>query len=153
MRVALVVGIVVLALVLNGVLLWFIFRAIKNAIARQAEELAKEGIVKDSGSVGITEHLRDFRAPGMRVSVGARAGVGRLILTKERLALLPLNRRHGISLLPRADLARFTATARDGELHLHTDDPPNATGSIEVVVTVPDSDAWVDALTAAGAKR
>lgn len=153
MRVALVVGIVVLALVLNGVLLWFILRTIKNAIARQAEELAKEGIVKDSGSVKVTEHLRDFRAPGMRVSVGARSGLGRLILTKERLALLPLNRRHGLSILSRADLSRFTAAARDGKLHLHTDNPPNATGSIEVVVSVPDADAWVSALADAGAKR
>ena len=73
-----------------------------------------------------------------------------MVLTRERLYFL--RRRYGT--FTRSDLARFTVgVAEDGKLRLHSDDPPSASGSIDFRFNVGDTEAWVKALTDAGARR
>jgi hypothetical protein len=52
----------------------------------------------------------------------------------------------------RADLPRYTVGVDGGQLVIHTDDPPNATGTIDYRVTLADPQPWVKALTEAGAR-
>lgn len=140
----------VVPLVLVTITLVIVFAAIRKAIDRAAEGLAPEGIELDSGRVTATTRMRDFRAPNI-YSGGIRRNPARVVLTKQRLHILQRPQRYGI--INRADLARFTVGILDRKLHLHTTDPPGASGSIDYRIAMPDPDLWVRALAEAGARR
>ncbi|HEY8073051.1 MAG TPA: hypothetical protein VIF62_03050, partial [Labilithrix sp.] len=70
-----------------------VFSLVRRAIDRTVAELASEGIVLDSGRVRVTTRYRDFRASGIYIGAGIRTGGGRLVLTKQRLVILPRGRR------------------------------------------------------------
>jgi hypothetical protein len=124
-----------------------VFAAVGKAIDRAAEAL--EGIEKDSGRTVVTVRMKKFRAPGL-IAGGLRRVPARFVLTSKQLHIIMRPQRYGI--IERAELGRFTVANLGGQLHLHTEDPPGATGSVDYRATVPDPDAWVAALTAAGAR-
>ncbi len=149
------VGIFVFSLVFGillfvGCLLMFIFRGVRAAAVRQRAELEGEGVVLDSGRVPVVLHFRGFRAQGMYVGVGANRGTMQMVLTKRRLVFVPSRR--SFLRIDRADLNRYAASVEDGALRLHSEDPPNASGSIDFRISVSDPAAWLRALTEAGAK-
>jgi hypothetical protein len=137
-------------LIIVALVLVLVFGAVRRAIDRAAEALASEGIELDSGPVTLTTRMQSFRSPEL-YGGGLRRTPARLVLTTQRLHLLQRPQRYGI--LERADLGRFTVGILDGKLHLHSTEPPNATGSIDYRAQVDNPDAWVTALTAAGARR
>lgn len=149
--------IVVIALVgsagITAIVLTIVFSAVRRRTQRAMAELEPEGIVKDSGSVRVSWRFHDFRAPRIYTSVGAQVGPGRLVLTRRRLAVLPGSwRRPGFDALTPEVLAKFQVGTKDGKLHLHTESPPGATGTVDVYASVPDATAWVSALTQLGAR-
>ena len=144
------VGVPVFVLVLVGAILLIVFSAIRKATAKARAELAREGIVLDTGPTWITIRLSGFRGYGVAVGAGFYKERAALVLSKQRLVLVPSRRR--FLHLSHADLARFTVGAEGSELVLHTTEPPNATGTMDVRVTVADPAAWVKALTDAGAR-
>lgn len=132
------------------VIFLLVFGAVRKAIDRAAEEIAAEGVELDSGQVTLTTRMTNFRAPGL-ISGGIRRNPARVVLTKQRLHLIQRPQRYGI--LERTDLKQFTVGTIDGKLHLHTDTPPGATGSVDYRVHVDNPARWVDALAAAGATK
>jgi hypothetical protein len=140
-------------LVIGGLvvgLLYFIFGAVRRAGDREVAALQSEGIVLDSGPVHIRFGFRGFRGPMVAIGVGVRAGPGRLVLTRQRLTFVPSGRnRFGFARMDREGLRRFQVGIQDGKLHLHSDEPPNATGTVDVLVSVANPAQWVDALTEA----
>jgi hypothetical protein len=138
------------SLVLVIIVLVAVFAAVRRSIDRAADALKPEGIELDSGRVTLTTRLRDFRAPGIRSGRAIRRTPGRLVLTKQRLYLLCRPQRYGI--IDRRELARFTVGIHDGCLHLTTNDPPDASGSIDYRLAVANPGTWVAALQAAGAR-
>jgi hypothetical protein len=133
-------------------ILLLVFGTIRRTIARQRAALEHEGIVLDSGIVWVTIRYSGFRAQGFARGVGLDKTRGSLILSRQRLVLVPS--RWQFHSIDRSDFRRFTVgIAEDGTLHLHSDDPPNATGSIDFRVPVTDAGEWVRTLTAAGARH
>jgi hypothetical protein len=150
---ALIVGLGIGIPVFVTAILFVVFRAVQKAIARQRAELEREGIERDSGLLWITARFTNFRGPGFYAGRSVGKARGRLVLTRERLVVLTGAgpRRYGA--FSRADLGQFVvSTAEDGALHIHSDSPPGATGSLDYRVPVSDPVNWVTALTAAGAK-
>jgi len=133
------------------VVLVVVFGAIRKALDRAAEALAPEGVELDSGRVTVTTRYKSFRAPGITHYGGIKRVPARLVLTKQRLHILMRPQRYGI--FERSTLDKFTVGTLDGKLHLHSSEPPGASGSVDYRVAVPDVDSWVTALAAAGAKR
>ena len=148
----LAVVIVVGTLLFTGVLVTLIVSSVRRVTRRQMAELEAEGIVLDSGRVAMTFHFRGFRGPMVAIGVGVRAGPGRIVLTRERLVFVPHGQnRFGFAVMGRADLARFTVDTREGRLHMHSDSPPNASGSVDILVSVASPGEWAAALARAGA--
>jgi len=146
-----VVSLVVGILFVTAMFVLFILRYVRNLTARMRADLENEGIVLDTGPQWITIRYSGFRAPGFARGVGYAKTRASLILTQRRLAVVPARWRH--LLTARADLGRFsTGVAEDGLLRIHSDDPPNASGSIDFRVPVSDPGPWVRALIDAGAK-
>jgi hypothetical protein len=143
------VGIPVFVLLLLGTIFYFVFGAIRKATARMRAELEREGIVLDTGPTWITIRLSAFRGYGVAVGTGFYKERAALVLSKQRLVLVPSRRR--FLNLNHADLAHFTAGVDGDQIVLHTESPPNATGTMDVRVTVADPQTWVKALTDAGA--
>ena len=55
--------------------------------------------------------------------------------------------------MPRAELSRYAVgVASNGRLQLRTDNPFNATGSVDYQIAVPDAQLWIRSLEAAGAR-
>jgi hypothetical protein len=134
-----------------GGLLWFIFSLVRRATAAARAALEAEGVVLDTGPQWVTIRYANFRAPGFYRGVGISKTRGALVLTRRRFVFTPSRRQ--FFLVERSDLGRFTVgIAEDGALHVHSDDPPHATGSIGYRVMVSDAAAWVKALTEAGAR-
>jgi len=154
MNVGLLVAIIVVGtLVFVGTLLLLIFSAVRRSIARQLVALASEGIVLDSGSVHMKLRFRNFRGPRVAIGVGVRAGPGRMVLTQQRLTFVPMGQnRYGFASLDREMLGRFSVGVDEGRLHMHSDDPPNASGTVDLFLSVANPARWVDALTTAGAR-
>lgn len=138
-------------LVLVTAVLVIVFAAIRTVIDRAAEALAPEGIELDSGQVTVTTRMRDFRAPDFYSGGGIRRNPARVVLTKQRLYILQRPQRYGV--IDRADLAKFAVGILDGKLHLRSDQPPGASGSIDYRIPVRDADSWVAALAGAGARQ
>jgi len=123
---------------------------VKRATARMRAELEREGLVLDTGPTWITIRMSNFRGHGRSVGSGIEKTRASLILSKERLVLVPS--RWQFFRVNRADLPRYTVGVDGGQLVIHTDDPPNATGTIDYRVTLADPEPWVKALTEAGAR-
>lgn len=138
-------------LVLVTAVLVIVFAAIRKAIDRAADALAPEGIELDSGRITVTTRLRNYRGPGIYSGGGIRRNPARAVLTKERLYILQRPQRFGV--IDRADLAKFTVGTLDGKLHLRSEQPPGATGTIDFRIPVRDPETWVAALAGAGASR
>ncbi len=150
---AIIVGGVLVILGLVAVLLFSIFAAVRRAGEREVAALQSEGIVLDSGRVHVRFGFRGFRGPMVAIGVGVRAGPGRIVLTQQRLTFVPSgSNRYGFARMDREGLSRFQVGIQDGKLHLHSDQPPNASGSVDVLVSVANPAQWVDALTMAGAR-
>jgi len=131
-------------------LLVFIFRGVRAAAARQRAELDAERVVLDSGRVPMTARFNGFRTQGMAMGVGVMKGMTTLVLTQRRLVFVPSRRQ--FLRIDRQDLDRYTASIDGGALRLHSDNPPNASGTVEFRVSVSDAPAWLRALGEAGAK-
>jgi hypothetical protein len=132
-------------------ILIFVFTLVARVTARQRAALEQEGIVLDSGKQWITIRYANFRAPGIYRGAGLRKTRASLILTQQRLGLVPARRSY--LFVPRKELGRFTVGASpDGTLQIHSDNPPGASGSIEYSVQLMDAETWVKALTDAGAR-
>ncbi|HEY2367571.1 MAG TPA: hypothetical protein VGH87_14345 [Polyangiaceae bacterium] len=144
------VGIPVFVLLVGGTIAYLVISAVQKATARTRAELEREGVIMDTGRTWVTIRLNGFRGYGVAVGVGVYKERGAFVLSKQRLVLVPSRRR--FPQLSHADLAQFDVSADGGQLVLHTDHPPNATGTMDVRVTVSDPNAWVKALTEAGAK-
>lgn len=150
----LVATIVVGTLLLVGALLFFILSAVRRSTARALAALQGEGIVLDSGRVHMKLTFRGFRGPSVAIGVGVRAGPGRVVLTQRRFAFVPWGRnRFGFTSTDRELLGRFQVGVDEGRLHLHSDNPPNASGTVDIYLSVANPAEWVEALTAAGAAR
>ncbi|HEY1959718.1 MAG TPA: hypothetical protein VGH28_29110 [Polyangiaceae bacterium] len=144
------VGIPVFVIVLVGTILLLVFSSVRKATARTRAELASEGLLLDTGPTWITIRLSGFRGYGRAVGAGLYKWRASLVLSRRRLVLVPSRRR--FLRLNHADLAHFTAGVDGGELVLHSDAPPNATGTMDIRVAVPDPNAWVKALVEVGAR-
>ena len=154
MNVGLLVAIIVIgALMFAGTLVLLIVSAVRRATARTMTALTSEGIVLDSGSVHMKVRFRGFRGPRAAIGVGVRAGPGRIVLTQHRLVFVPLGQnRYGFASMDREGLARFDVGVEEGKLHLHSDNPPNASGTVELLLSVANPSEWIEALTMAGAR-
>ena len=141
------------SLLLTGGILFIVFSAVRKAAERQRAMLDGEGVVKDSGSVHVTTRLQGWRSPGLYVGAGIQAGPGRLVLTRARLVILPMSRRRSIfSNVTREVLGHYRVGVRDGRLNIHAENPPGASGSVDVLFSVSDPEAWVAVLREAGAQ-
>ncbi len=146
-----VVSSVVGGVVLVGGFVYLLLRAILAIAQKQRDVLANEGIVLDSGSVWMTIQYRGFSAPRFARGIGFDKRKGAFILTKNRFSVVPRRWQH--EQIARSDLGRFTVgTDAEGRLLVRSDNPPNASGLIEFHVPVGDPNAWISALTAAGAR-
>lgn len=150
---SLAVTIVFGSLLLVGAILFAVFSAVRKAAAREAAELADEGILLDSGTVTLSASFRNFRGPSVYIGVGGRRGPARVVLTKQRFTFVPSGRnRFGFARMDRAELARFKVGVNEGQLHLHTDHPPLGSGTVDMRLSVADPTSWVRALIEAGAQ-
>ena len=145
--------------VLIAAILLLVFRLIRRATARARAELNLEGVVLESGRLWITIRYKGYRAPGFYRGGGVTKTRTYLVLTRKRLTLLMPGSQSNQRLfwrgyaIARGDLGRFTVgVAEDGALHIHSDDPPYAKGSIDYRIAVGNAAAWVKALTEAGAR-
>lgn len=149
-----VVAIVVAVLLFVGGLLFFIFSAIRRQTARALTILHGEGIILDSGRVHVKLSFRGFRGPRVAIGIGVNMGPGRVVLTQRRFTFVPWGQnRYGFTTTDRELLNRFTVGVDEGKLHMHSDDPPNAKGTVDIHVSVSNPAEWVEALTSAGAVR
>ena len=136
-------------LLLTGGILFIVFRSVRRSLQRAREALTHEGIVLDSGRVGIRTTYRNFRAPGRYIGAGFRMSSGQVVLTQRRLVVLG----HRYANFPREALGQFQVGVDDrGHLHVHTDHPPNASGTIDIHMSVSDAAAWQRMLMDAGAR-
>lgn len=126
-----------------------VFTLIRRSITREANALAD--VELDSGPVKLTTRYQRFKTSRMYRGGGIRMTPAHLVLTKTHLHILERPQLYGI--IARADLARFTVGTLDNRLHLRSEDPPNASGTIDYRVPVADPDRWVAALSAIGARR
>jgi hypothetical protein len=137
-------------LVLVGAVLTLVFSLIRRAIAQAAAALADEGVELDSGPLAVSTRYRNFRTQGFSASAAVNLGPGRLVLTKKRLHIIKRPQRYGI--IERAWLPQFSVDVDGGRLRIRSEDPPEASGSVEYHAPVSDPEAWVKALRDAGAK-
>ncbi len=134
-------------ILLNAVIFTLVFTLIKKGLERQRRELEIEGVVLDSGPVWITRRLRGYSGHGMYAGYSVKKGRSHLVLTRTHLVALGFRGAR----FERSELHRFKVSVDDGALRLHTENPPGATGSMELRVPVADAFAWVRALKEAGA--
>lgn len=143
--------IVLLVLVVVGTILGTVFgilgSVMRKRMAAEITRLQQEGIVLDSGTASGRVVYREYSAPGFYAGWSSRSTSRRLVLTRERLAIVGMNTIH----VPRAELHRYAASSDDGTLLLVTDAPIGASGHMELRLRVADAEAWVRELRAAGA--
>ncbi|MGD0524546.1 MAG: hypothetical protein ABSE49_05365 [Polyangiaceae bacterium] len=155
MNVGLLVALIVAgALLFAGTLVFLIVSAVRRQTARAMAVLHGEGIILDSGRVHLKLSFRGFRGPRVAIGIGMNAGPGRVVLTQRRFTFVPWGQnRYGFTTTDRELLHRFAVGVDEGRLHLHSDNPPNASGTVDIFVSVANPAEWVEALTAAGAVR
>lgn len=137
--------IVLAALVFTGLLVGFIVLVTRRIAARYVAELEAEGIVRRSGRVVVGTSLKNYRSE--RFGYASRAvsrKFGELVLTERGLAVISQR------------VFRFsppdTEVWVDGQkLHLLTETPMEASGTIDISAKLPDAAAWRDLLVERGA--
>lgn len=134
------------ALVFTGLLVGFIVLVTRGIAARFVAELEAEGIVRRSGRVVVGISLKQYRSArfGSASRAVSRKG-GELVLTQRGLAVVSQR------------VFRFappdTEVWVEGEtLHLLTEKPMEASGTIDISAKLPDAAAWRDLLVERGAK-
>ena len=137
-------------LVLVGAIVSFVFamvRAERAKVATLRHKLEAEGIRLDAGAVDVTIRMRNFRAPGMYEGRGIQGTRRHLVLTDQQLAILG---GRPAFFTPRSELKRWKVGLDGERLHLVSDDPPGATGHVDLRISVPDALQWVTTLREAG---
>jgi type II secretory pathway pseudopilin PulG len=148
---------VIVALVIVGgvlVLVGTILTLVRATIARERQAMAAalhrleaEGIRLDAGPVRTTVRFRDFRAPGRYYGVAIVKTRRHVVLTDQQLAILggrPMFH------TPVGELRRWQVGLDGARLRLVSDDPPGATGHVDLRVSVPDAPRWLTTLRDAG---
>lgn len=144
-----VAGLLVGTFAFVGAGLGVVFLLVRSAQARRVAALREEGVVLDSGRVRVETRFHGFRGAGLAVGVGLRRGAGVMVLTRRRLVITG----HRYGDFRREVLGRFEVGLDEaGRVHLHSDQPPNASGTIDFHVAAPEAGAWVAALVEAGAR-
>lgn len=134
------------ALVFTGLLVGFIVLATRRIAGLFVAELEAEGIVRRSGRVLVGILLTQYRSDRFgRASRSTARKFGELVLTERGLAVVSQR------------VYRFsppdTEVWVEGEkLHLLTERPMEASGTIDISATLPDAAAWRDLLVERGAK-
>ena len=134
------------ALVFTALLVGFIVLVTRRIAARFVAELEAEGIVRRSGRVVVGTSLTQYRSYrfGHASRAVSRKG-GELVLTQRGLAVV--SQRVFRFALP------DTEVWIEGEtLHLLTEKPMEASGTIDISAKLPDAAAWRDLLVERGAK-
>jgi hypothetical protein len=136
-------GVLLLLLVIFSL----VFTLVRRALVRQRLALEAEGVVLDTGPQWMTLRLQGYRRPGLYAGIMVKKVRGHLVLTKTHLTAVGLRwMRFEIS-----QLQRFKVSVGEGGLRLHTDQPPEATGTLDLRVQIPDAEAWLKALKEVGA--
>lgn len=138
------------ALVLVGGIVMFVMAALRAERARVAamrHQLDAEGIQLDAGAVDVTIRVRNFRAPGLYVGRGYEGTRRHLVLTDQQLAILG---GRPAFFTPRNELKRWKVGLDGERLHLVSDDPPGATGHVDLRISVSDAQQWLTTLREAG---
>lgn len=134
-------GVVFTALFAVAIVMFVLFLVRKVHEAAVAK-LEAEGIVRRSGRVRIKLRLKKYVSATMR-SGAYSIRTGELVLTGKGLSLvMPYVIRLGV-----APWTALKAELKDGKVYLHTEQPPEATGSVEVTVDAPEPEAWISALS------
>jgi hypothetical protein len=124
------------------VVMQFVLFLVRKVHARAVARLEPEGIVRRSGRVRIYLKLRNFVSAHMR-SGATSIRTGELVLTGKGLVLvMPYPIRLGAP-----PWTALKAQVIDGKVHLETEQPPEATGKVEVTVHAPEPEAWISALS------
>lgn len=130
------------------VLVQIVLFAVRRAHAAAVASLEAEGILRRSGRVRIRLALRHYVGPQVRRGGGFSIRTGELILTGKGLVLVaPYALRLGAP-----PWNALTAEVREGKVYLQTDQPPDATGAVEVTVNAPEPEAWVAAVSRSSAR-
>lgn len=135
-------------LVLTAAILFVVFAAIRRRIDRAASEIG--GALLDSGVTKMTTRFHGFRTEDI-ARRGLRRNHVRAVLTSSHLHLVERPQVYGI--FERDELSRFTVGVVGDSLHLVSNDPPRAVGTVDYRIAVSDPGRWVEALVAAGARR
>ena len=126
----------------------FLFTLLARSTRRHRAALEAEGIVREGPAVVARVTLRGFRGYGRYGNFNSGI-LMRPVLTSKTFTFLG-SRLHAV---PLADLGRYKVSTGGGQLHIATDAPVDATGHMEVQLTLPDADAWAEALWNAGSSR
>ncbi len=130
-------------------ILWLTFTLIGRSIAKEAAAL--RGVVRDSGPVKVITRYRQFRSAREYRGAAYKSAPGRVVLTDAELLILQRPQRYGK--FRREDLHRFTVGVVDAVyLQLRSEDPPEASGTIEYRMRLEAPQRWVAALVEAGAR-
>jgi hypothetical protein len=150
---------ILVAIILGGVLLLggsitiFVFAAVSKSRARVMAGLQTEGIVLDSGSAHTSTSFSGFRGPRVAISAGSRSGPGRIVLTQQQLRILSLPHvKYGVGSIRRDAFGALQVRADGGRLRIRIENYPGTSGVVEVTTSVSDVNAWMSALTQAGAR-
>lgn len=133
------------ALVFTGGLVAFILFVVRRREAHFVAELEAEGILRRSGRVVVGTSLTKYRSPrfGIASRAVSRKG-GELVLTEEKLAVV--SQRVFYFALPDTEV-----WVEGTKLHLRTERPMDASGTIDISAKLPDAAAWRDLLVERGA--
>ncbi len=126
-----------------------VFYLIARVQKRLAEDLIlREGLVLRSGRTWISMALDNYRSEARYSSWRRSRNRGEVLLTNQALVVL-----HVVGFrFSDVDIASLQVAAEGTTLLLKTDNPPAASGRVELRFRVNDPSAWVAALGARGAR-
>ncbi|MDP1829368.1 MAG: hypothetical protein Q8L48_39245 [Archangium sp.] len=123
-------------------LVQFILYGVRRVHAAAFAKLEPEGIVRRSGLVRTHLKLRGYSGKEVTHSSATSIRKAELVLTKKGLVLLmPFTIRVGAP-----PWNALTVEVLEGKLHLVTEQPPEATGQVEITAHLPDADGWLASL-------
>lgn len=141
---SIVIGIVVVGALFAFALVRFVLFLVGKVHDKNVALLEPEGILLRSGRVRVYLKLRGYRGTQVTLSSMTSIRMGELVLTKQGLVLvMPYAIRIGAP-----PWTALTVDTPEGKLHLVTEQPPEATGKVELTAPVADLGAWVAALKA-----
>lgn len=136
-------GVAATALFVFG-LVQFILYGVRRVHAAAFAKLEQEGVLRRSGPVKVHLSLRGYSGREVTHSSATSTRSAELVLTRKGLVLLmPFTIRLGAP-----PWNALTASVREGKLHLLTEQPPEATGKVEVTAHLLDADTWIASLRA-----